>query len=347
MRSSSTYLTAAVIALISAACGEAQTAADLNAGSGDGTNGGGVPPGMQGSPPGDQSSQSQQPSDGQQPADNAVPNSNEMMGPIGIDPTPPGTGDNGSDMPQGTGGTAPMGDDMTEPVPAGPYAPREGSFKMLVYSRTTGYRHDSIAQGKTMLREIAAEQGFEITETEVNDLITPEGLAEFEIIFFMNSTGDIFNQTEEAAFQQWMETKNGAFAGTHSATDTEEGWAFYKEVTGQYYNGHVNANTPGAIQFEADMLQFPALVGIPNPWQRNEEWYNFNSFQEWSTKEGFKVLGRKQVDNQPIMWIREFGNWRSFYTAIGHDAAVFRDPAVKQHLTGGIMWAVRRDHLMQ
>jgi type 1 glutamine amidotransferase len=46
------------------------------------------------------------------------------------------------------------------------------------------------------------------------------------------------------------------------------------------------------------------------------------------------------------MWVREVNNWRSFYSAIGHDSAVFRDPAVKRHLTGGILWAVRRDHLL-
>jgi type 1 glutamine amidotransferase len=254
-------------------------------------------------------------------------------------------------VPDQTGDPA-MPDEGTETegmpvVPAGPYAPRSGSFRMLVYSRTTGYRHDSIAQGKLMLQEIAAEQGFEITETEVNDLITPEGLAQFEIVFFMNSTGDIFNQAEEAAFQQWMETKNGAFAGVHSATDTEQGWAFYKEVTGQYYDGHVNANTPGAIQFEPTVLQFPAVAGLPNPWQRNEEWYRFNSFQEWTSRPGLVVLGRKAADNQPIAWVREFGNWRSFYTGLGHDQAAFRDAAVKQHVTGGIMWAVRREQLLQ
>ena len=345
MRTTSTSVTSTVIALIVAACGEPQLAAKLNAQLGNGgTSSAAVPPVTTESP----ASQGQQPVQGQQPAQGQQPVGAEVPPVVGLTPTaPPAAGETGgSGMPMaGTGGSAaPEG--TGDPVPSGPYAPRSGPFKMLVYSRTTGYRHDSIAQGKTMLQEIAAEQGFEIVEAEVNDLITPEGLAQFEIVFFMNSTGDIFNQAEEAAFQQWMETQNGAFAGVHSATDTEQGWAFYKEVTGQYYDGHVAANTPGAIQFEADMLQFPALAGIPNPWQRNEEWYNFNSFQQWSTQPGFKVLGRKQADNQPIMWIREWSNWRSFYSAIGHDAAAFRDPAVKRHLTGGILWAVRRDQLL-
>jgi type 1 glutamine amidotransferase len=287
---------------------------------------------------------------------NTTPNQggSSSEGPPEVDGIAPPVTD--PDVVTGTGGTDGNPEVPDEPVTPELNAPRSGPFQMLVYSRIGpgAFRHDSIAQGRTMLREIASENDFQVTETETNELITPEGLAQFEIVFFMNSTGDIFNQQEEAAFQDWMETKPGAYAGVHSATDTEAGWAFYKEMTGQYYNGHVNANTAGAIQLEAAMANHPALVGVPNPWQRNEEWYIFNSFQEWSTQEGMMVLGRKQSDNQPIMWAREynsraaeFGQWRSFYTAIGHDAAVFRDPVVKQHLTGGIMWAVRREQLLQ
>jgi len=229
-----------------------------------------------------------------------------------------------------------------------PYSPRTGTFKMLVYSKTAAFRHDgAIGTGKAMLQQIAADQGFTVTLTETNDLITPEGLKQFEIVFFMNSTGDIFNATEQKTFEDWMTTQNGAMAGVHAATDTENGWAFYSEVTGQYYDGHGAQNVSDTIQFEAAMSDFPAVKGLPNPWQRNEEWYKFNSFQQWSVKPGFKMLGRKNADGQPITWVREWGNFRSFYTGIGHDAAVFNDPNVKKHLAGGIMWAVRREALLK
>jgi type 1 glutamine amidotransferase len=233
-------------------------------------------------------------------------------------------------------------------APTGPYAPRSGSFKMLVYSATKGFRHDgAITAGKPLLQQIGQEQGFEVVLTETNELITPEGLAQFEIVFFLNSTGDIFNDVEQQTYEDWMTKHDGAFAGVHSATDTENGWAFYSEVTGQYYNGHGAQNVPDQIQLEASMLSFPALKGLPNPWQRNEEWYKFDNYQVWSVKPGFKVLGRKAADGQPIMWTREWSNFRSFYTAIGHDGVVFQDPDVKKHLTGGIMWAVRREHLIK
>jgi type 1 glutamine amidotransferase len=172
-------------------------------------------------------------------------------------------------------------------------------------------------------------------------------LKEFEILFFMNPTGDIFNDAEQKIFEAWMRD-GGAFAGTHSATDTENGWAFYSEVTGQYYNGHGAQNTMGQIRFEETALTHPSVAGLPNPWVRSEEWYNFNQWQTWTAKPGFRVLGRLVTgSNQPISYIREWGNFRSFYTAIGHADVVFKDATVKKHITGGIMWAVRREHLIK
>jgi type 1 glutamine amidotransferase len=266
-----------------------------------------------------------------------------------------GSGGTGGDAPvagttsMGGGGSGGSGGGTTEPP--GPYSDRTGAFEMLVLTRTAAFRHTAaIDTGKTMLSEIGAAQNFKLTfadtDAEIDQVITATGLAKFEIIFHLNTTGDIFDAAQQQTYQTWMETK-GAFAGVHAATDTENGWAFYSEVTGQYYNGHGAAGTQGQIQFDASALDFPAVKGLPNPWSRAEEWYNFNSYQQWSVKPGFKVLGRKAADQQPIVWTREYNNFRAFYSAIGHDAAVFRDPDVKKHLTGGIMWAVRREKLIK
>jgi hypothetical protein len=229
--------------------------------------------------------------------------------------------------------------------PIDPYEPRSGPFKMLVYSATNYYRHDgSITSGKELLQKIAVKTGYFTLEiTETNDWLAR--IDDYELLFFLNPSGDIFNDQEEQIFEDWMR-RRGAFVGTHSATDTENGWSFYSEVTGQFYNGHGPQNALDRINLEPEMLGHPALKSLPNPWQRYEEWKKFDQHQVWSAKPGFKILGRKQADGQPIMWIREWGNFRSFYTALGHDAAVFKDQEVEQHLTGGIMWAARREHLL-
>lgn len=262
--------------------------------------------------------------------------------------TPSGGSGGGAGGAGGRGG-APSGGAGGAGGATGFYAPRSGTFKMLAYSKTAAFRHGSIAAGHAMLDQIALEQGFTVEHTETNAFLGR--LNEFEILFFMNPTGDIFTTQEQQTFENWM-TNGGAFAGVHSATDTENGWAFYSEVTGQYYNGHGNQNTAGQIRFENAALNHPAVAGLPNPWQRNEEWYVFNQWQTWSAKPGFIVLGRLVASNHPIVYAREWGGFRSFYTAIGHDTTVFRannqfPEDVKKHLTGGIMWAVRREHLIK
>jgi type 1 glutamine amidotransferase len=142
-----------------------------------------------------------------------------------------------------------------------------------------------------------------------------------------------------------MTTQNGAFAGVHSATDTETGWAFYSEVTGQYYDLHDACCGEAEIQWDPDALGFVAVQGMPNPWRRAEEWYKFDRHADWSAKAGFKVLGRVTTDGRtrPVSYIREWGNFRSFYTSLGHQAPTFQDDLVKKHVAAGLMWAVRRE----
>ncbi len=226
-----------------------------------------------------------------------------------------------------------------------PYAARTGPFKMLAYSKTNGFRHqDSIDSGKRMLTELAAQYDFEVTLTESNDEITPEGLSQHEILFFLNPTGDVFNNEEQRIFEEWM-TQGGAFVGTHSATDTENGWAFYSEVTGQYYDLHDACCAEANIQWDPSALTFPGVQALPSPWRRAEEWYNFNSAADWSTKPGFRILSRVTTNGstRPVSYIREWGNFRAFYTSLGHEGPTFDDENVRKHIAGGILWAVRRE----
>lgn len=265
-------------------------------------------------------------------------------------------GSGGSGPAGGAGPTGGSGGSGGE-APVGPFAPRSGSFKMLVYSKTTAFRHGgSIDTGKVMLAKIASEQGFEVKATETNEDFTPDGLKQYEIVFFLNVTESgetgVFSAAEKQAFDDWMTLGGGAYAGVHAATDgLANKWPFYQDLTGQNYNGHGAQNVQDQVQFEQSALSHPAIAGLPAPWTRSEEWYKFDNHAQWSTQMGVKVLGRKQADGQPIMWVREHATYRMFYTALGHDAAVFDSAKdtngnMNKHLTGGVMWAVRREHCL-
>jgi hypothetical protein len=238
------------------------------------------------------------------------------------------------------------GNGGSDTVPPNPYAPRSGKFKMVSYSKTkAAFRLvDSIQTGTVMLHEIAAELGIEPPlVTEENTFL--DDIDAYELVFFMNPAGDIFTDDEQAKFEAWMK-RGGAFCGTSSATDAEHHWPFYEEIIGQNYESLGNANVADSIVFEASALDHPALVGLPNPWERLDTWRKFSLYQEWSRKPGFRILARKAADQEPITWVREHGGFRSFYTGIGWNPDAFQDPEVKKHLTGAIMWSVRREHCL-
>ncbi|HEY8944863.1 MAG TPA: ThuA domain-containing protein, partial [Polyangiaceae bacterium] len=210
------------------------------------------------------------------------------------------------------------------------------------------YSHPSIGAGRRMLQSIGQKQGFEVTIAMNESEINAAGLAKYEIVFFLNSTGEIFNTgTQRRDYETWIRN-NGAYAGMHGATDSAKSWDFYKELTGQYYDLHDNVIS-GTIQWTDAGLTHPVAKGIPNPWNRREEWYKFNTWQSWSTKPGFTILNTVTTTGggtRPVSYVREWSNIRAFYTSIGHEDAPYSDPDVIKHVTAGIMWAVRREALI-
>lgn len=279
-----------------------------------------------------------------------------MAGTAGSEPIPMG-GSAGTEPVGGSAGTEPMGGSAgtqggsAGAAEAGPYAPRTGSFKMLVYSQVIApaFRHGSIAAGQRMLQGIGQKQGFEVTIAANESEINPAGLANYEIVFFLNSTGEIFNAgNQRRDFEAWMREK-GAYAGMHGATDSAQSWQFYKEITGQYYDLHDTGVTAGTIQWTAAGQNHVVGQGLPNPWPRNEEWYRFRQYADWSTKAGFTILNTVTTSaggTRPVSFVREWGNFRAFYTSLGHDDAPYSDANVIKHVTAGIMWAVRREALI-
>src|SRR5688572_16371521 len=99
-------------------------------------------------------------------------------------------------------------------------------FDALVFSKTAGFRHDSIPQGITMIQQLASANGFTATFTEDANAFTAGNLAQYELIVFLNTTGDVLNGTQEAAMVSFIQAGKG-FVGIHSAADTEYGWTWY------------------------------------------------------------------------------------------------------------------------
>ncbi len=241
----------------------------------------------------------------------------------------------------GAGCTALLGEAAPTPMalPA-PTADESEGFDVLVFSKTTGFRHDSIADGITALQELGATHGFRVEATEDADRFNDAGLAPFRVVVFLNTTGDVLDAEQEAAFERFIQAGNG-FVGVHSASDTEYDWAWYGELVGAYF-----ANHPAIQPAELDVVQGDhlATADLPTRWSRTDEWYNFraplaDSVEVLITIDETTYSGGTMGTGHPISWYHFYDGGRAFYTAMGHTRASYAEPLFRAHLAGAVGWA--------
>ena len=215
--------------------------------------------------------------------------------------------------------------------------------RLLVFSKTAGFYHKSIPVGKAAIQKLGAENGFEVDTTSNSDKFTKENLQQYAAVVFLNTTGDVLNNEQQQAFEQYINNGKG-FVGVHAATDTEYEWPWYGNLVGAYFSDHPEQQE--AILKVLDNTTI-ATKHLPAEWKRKDEWYNF----KWMTKDSLNVLisidestydaGKgKMGKNHPMAWYRDFNGGRSFYTELGHTDESYADPLYLQHLLGGIQYAM-------
>jgi cytochrome c len=227
-------------------------------------------------------------------------------------------------------------------VPAWVPAAAQG-FRVLVFSKTTGFRHDSIPQGIALVQALGTANGFAVDATENAALFTSQNLATYQAVIFLNTTGDVLNATQQTALEAYVRG-GGGWVGVHSAADTEQGWPFYGTLLGEgaWFLSHP------AIQAATLLLEdpsHPSTQHYPMSFSFTDEWYNFQAnprgtvdvllaIQEASYNPGPGAMG-----DHPIAWCHAIDQGRAWYTNMGHRSETYADAAYAQHLLGGILWA--------
>src|SRR5262245_2075962 len=69
--------------------------------------------------------------------------------------------------------------------------------RLLVFSKTEGFRHASIEAGKKALTKMAAEKGFMIDFTEDATQFVTANLKKYNAVVFLNTTGDVLNNAQQ------------------------------------------------------------------------------------------------------------------------------------------------------
>lgn len=142
---------------------------------------------------------------------------------------------------------------------------------LLVFSKTNAYRHASIEAGIAAIRQLGAANGFQVEATEDSTYFTEERLRNYAAVVFLNTSGDVLDNWQQADFQRFIEA-GGGFVGIHGAAGTEYDWKWYGNLVGAVFNDHPNIQEATLKVLEQN---HPATAGLPITWKHSDEWYNF------------------------------------------------------------------------
>lgn len=214
------------------------------------------------------------------------------------------------------------------------------SFRVLVFSKTEGFRHSSIPTGIAAITQLGQEYGFIVEATENAALFNFENLQKFEVIIFLSTTGDVLSIEQQNAFEQYIHN-GGGFVGIHAASDTEYDWPWYGKLVGAYFDSHPEIQTATIQVTDQNHISTKHLSKF---WERTDEWYNYNKnprgqVHVLATLDESSYSGGNMENDHPIAWMHEFHGGRSWYTGGGHTEASYAEPDFLKHILGGILYA--------
>jgi hypothetical protein len=215
-------------------------------------------------------------------------------------------------------------------------------MRLLVYSRTTGYRHESIPAGIDALRLLGEQAGGEVDATEDPAVFTTTNLSRYAVVVFLSTSGDVLDAAGKEALVEYM-ANGGAWLGVHGASTTEYGWPYFGALAGAWFDKHPEIQTATLTVEDGD---HPATAHLPAAWRWSDEWYDFRTnprpdVHVLLTVDEATYTGGTMGTDHPIAWCHDYAGGRSFYTALGHAPETYADPAFLAHLSGALTWLVR------
>ena len=246
----------------------------------------------------------------------------------------------------GGGFVTPVYDSVPPEIPA----TVKGSHAILIFSKTNGYREEPAIQASNdALVAIAKKRGWPAFVTENAAVMNADQLRRFKVVIWNNTSGDVLTEAQRAAFKTWLEN-GGAVVGTHGAGgDPRYEWAWYPETfIGAQFTSH-SSQQLGTVRIED--TKSPITKGLPAVWARTvrDEWYAFKDNPRG--KPGYHILatadettydpGRSTMGaDHPMVWTHCVGKGPVFYSAIGHSAETYSEPAHVQLLENAMAWAL-------
>ncbi|NUP37072.1 MAG: ThuA domain-containing protein, partial [Streptomyces sp.] len=190
--------------------------------------------------------------------------------------------------------------------PAASHSGQDGK-RVLVFSKTAGFRHDSIPTGVQAVEQLGADAGFTVDATEDAGAFTAKNLRRYDAVVFLSTTGDVLGDAQQSAFEDYVR-HGGGYVGIHAAADSEYDWTFYGGLVGAYFQGHP-AIQPATVNVED--RAHPATSGLARTWDRTDEWYNYrsnprDSVHVLASLDESSYTGGTMNGDHPIAWCQNY-----------------------------------------
>ncbi|WP_167355620.1 ThuA domain-containing protein [Streptomyces atriruber] len=227
-------------------------------------------------------------------------------------------------------------------------ADRAPAFRALLFTKAVGYVHDSIPAGVQMVKEQAAAENFEVVQTDDATVFDDAKLKDFDVIIMLQNSGMVWDtEAQRDAMKKYVKSGKGVVA-LHNTLDmgVEDSFPWWDDLINA--GAHMPAHSPGVLKGTAKVADraHPSTKGLPERWERPEEWYNFDknprgdvhvlvTADETTYDPGGSAMGA----DHPISWCRNAEGGKVWATAMGHDKASYSEPAFREHVLGGIKWA--------
>ncbi|MEV0522708.1 ThuA domain-containing protein [Streptomyces sp. NPDC050439] len=227
-------------------------------------------------------------------------------------------------------------------------ADKAPAFRALLFTKAVGYVHDSIPAGVQMVKEQAEANNFEVVQTDDATVFDDAKLKDFDVIIMLQNSGMVWDtDAQRDAMKTYVKSGKGVVA-LHNTLDmgVEDSFPWWDDLINA--GAHMPAHSPGVLKGTAKVADraHPSTKGLPERWERPEEWYNFDKNPRGDVhvlvtadETTYDPGGSKMGADHPISWCRNAEGGKVWATAMGHDKASYSEPAFREHVLGGIQWA--------
>jgi len=224
---------------------------------------------------------------------------------------------------------------------------RPGKPKILVFSKTAGFHHESIADGNAAIQKLGSQNNFDVDTTTNADLFNDDSLQQYSAVVFLSTTGDVLDNLQENAFERYIQS-GGGYMGIHAAADCEYDWGWYGRLAGAYFLSHpgIHDTFPNIQTGVLDVVDQGNISTkhLPKEWKKTDEFYSFKKMNKdvhVLIKVDEKTYhGGVNGDDHPMAWYHDYDGGRAFYTNMGHTKESFSDELYLKHILGGIQYAI-------